>query len=105
MHLTEKQVEDRTSKMSLTFIEHNDKMQKEHHTKKELVNEIRTLEKQIVSKNNEIEALNLKCKKNEGFANHQIKKLEDQIIKLQDEHQRWIDQQDKENQDWNRERG
>lgn len=73
--LHEKQHENQTSKMSLTFIEHSDKMQKQSLNKKELVNEIRELERQISSKNKEIESLNLKYKKNEGYLTHQIKKL------------------------------
>ena len=68
------------------------------------MNEINTLTQQIRNKNQELEALNLKYKKMDGTHKHQIGKLEDDIVKLKDDHQRWIEKQDAENQDWNRER-
>lgn len=46
---------------------------------KELVNEKRNLEKQIENKNKEIEALNLKVQKMEGFNKREVSKLEAEI--------------------------
>ena len=69
------------------------------------MNEKRSLEKQIENKNKEIEALNLKIQKMEGFQKREVQKLEDEIVKLKNAHQDWVDKQTEESEDWNRERG
>lgn len=47
----EKQVENLTSRASATHISHNDLYQKQNLNRKELMNEKRNLEKQIINKN------------------------------------------------------
>ena len=101
----EKNYENQTSKGTAIHISHNDLVQKQTMTHKELMNEKRSLEKQLANKNKEIEALNLKIQKMEGFQKRETQKLEEEIVKLKNAHQDWIDKQTEENEDWNRERG
>ena len=101
----EKSYENQTSKGTAAHISHNDLVQKQGLTHKELMNEKRNLEKQIENKNREIEALNLKVQKLEGFHKREMEKWEEEIVKLKNTHQDWIDKQTEENEDWNRERG
>ena len=101
----EKNYENQTSKGTAIHISTNNLMQKQSMTHKELMNEKRSLEKQIENKNKEIEALNLKIQKMEGFQKREVQKLEDEIVKLKNTHQDWVDKQTEESEDWNRERG
>ena len=59
-----KEIQNQTSKFSATFIQNTERMEKEGQTKKELMIEINTLTQQIKNKNQELEALNLRTKKN-----------------------------------------
>lgn len=102
--LHEKNYESQTSKASLTHISHNQQIQQRNLTQKELINEKRNLEKQIENKNKEIEALNLKVQKMDGFHKREIDKLEKEIDELKKQHQNWLDTQIKENEDWTKER-
>lgn len=61
--LYEKNLENQTSKASLTHISHNNQIQKRNVSEKEAMLEKRYLEKQIENKNKEIETLNLKVLK------------------------------------------
>lgn len=65
--LHEKNYENQTSKASLTHISHNQQVQRQVISHKELMQEKRQLEKQIENKNKEIEALSLKLEKMRGF--------------------------------------
>mgnify|MGYP000981647227 FL=1 len=58
--LHEKQVENQTSKISMTQIEHVATLQTKAVDTKKMMAEKRTLETQIQNKNKEIEALNLR---------------------------------------------
>ena len=62
------------------------------------------MEGQIDNKNKEIEALNLKIQKMEGFQRREVSQLEQEINKLKEQHQEWVDRQTQENNDWNQER-
>ena len=73
--LHEKNYENQTSKASLTHISHNQQVQKQTLNFKEIINEKRNLEKQIENKNKEIDALNLKVQKMEGFHKREVSKL------------------------------
>lgn len=73
--LHEKNYENQTSKASLTHISHNNQIQQRNVNQKELIIEKRNLEKQIENKNREIEALNLKVQKLEGFNKREVSKL------------------------------
>lgn len=75
----EKNYEGQASKASLTHISHNQQVQKQVLSHKELMNEKRNLEKQIDNKNKEIDALNLRINKMEGFNKREVSKLEDEI--------------------------
>ena len=68
------------------------------------MNEKRSLESQIDNKNKEIESLNLKIQKMEGFQRREVNQLEQEISKLKEQHQEWIDRQTQENNDWSQER-
>lgn len=70
--LHEKNYENQTSKASLTHISHNQQIQQRNLNQKQLIEEKRMLEKQIENKNKEIEALNLKVQKMEGFHKREI---------------------------------
>lgn len=74
--LYEKHYENQTSKASMTHIAHNNQVQKQNLSAKELMNEKRILEKQIENKNKEIETLNLRIQKLEGFQKREVDKLE-----------------------------
>ena len=87
----EKNYENQTSKGTALNISQNDFAQKQTNTHKSLMNEKRTLEKQIQNKNKEIEALNLKVQKLEGYHKKEIQKLEEDIVKLKNSHLDWID--------------
>ena len=87
----EKNYENQTSKGTALNISQNDFAQKQTNTHKSLMNEKRTLEKQIQNKNKEIEALNLKVQKLEGYHKKEIQKLEEDIVKLKNHHLDWID--------------
>ena len=91
----EKQIENQTSKQSMTHIEHNSLMQDKANDTKKLMNEKRTLETQINNKNKEIEALNLRIEKMMGYHKREIKNLEEDILKLKNEHQEWLEKQDR----------
>lgn len=67
-----------------------------------MVNEKRNLEKQIENKNKEIEALNLKVQKMEGFNKREVSKLEAEIEELKKSHQDWLNRQTTESEEWNR---
>ena len=88
----EKNYENQTSKGTALNISQNDFAQKQTNTHKSLMNEKRTLEKQIQNKNKEIEALNLKVQKLEGYHKKEIQKLEEDIVKLKNSHLDWVDQ-------------
>lgn len=102
--LHEKNYENQTSKASLTHISHNQQLQQRNVNFKELINEKRNLEKQIENKNKEIEALNLKVQKMEGFHKREISKLEAEVDELKKIHQDWLNKQAAENEAWNQER-
>lgn len=103
--LHEKNYENQTSKASLTHISHNQQVQKQTLNHKELINEKRNLEKQIENKNKEIDALNLKVQKMEGFHKREVAKLEEEVDELKRQHQEWLGRQTRENEEWNKERG
>ena len=65
--LHEKQVENQTSKISMTQIEHIQTVQSKAVDAKKMMAEKRQLETQIANKNKEIEALNLRIEKMTGF--------------------------------------
>lgn len=91
----EKNYENQTSKASLTHISHNNIMQQKNVNTKELMAEKRNLEKQIENKNKEIETLNLRLQKVEGFHKNEVAKLEKEISDLKNNHQDWLDKQAK----------
>lgn len=93
--LHEKNYENQTSKASLTHISHNQQIQQRNFNQKQLIEEKRMLEKQIENKNKEIEALNLKVQKMEGFHKREIQKLQKEIDSLKIVHQSWLDTQAK----------
>lgn len=93
--LHEKNYENQTSKASLTHISHNQQIQQRNLNQKQLIEEKRMLEKQIENKNKEIEALNLKVQKMEGFHKREIQKLQKEIDSLKIVHQSWLDTQAK----------
>ncbi len=62
------------------------------------------MEKQIDNKNKEIEALNLKVQKMEGFHKREVGKLEDEIAELKNKHQTWLDTQTRESEEWAKEK-
>ncbi len=100
--LHEKNYENQTSKASLTHISHNNQIQQRNVNQKELMLEKRNLEKQIENKNKEIEALNLKVQKLEGFHKREISKLEAENDELKKIHQDWVNRQNTENEEWNK---
>lgn len=102
--LHEKNYENQTSKVSLSHISHNQQLQQRNLNQKELINEKRNLEKQIENKNKEIDSLNLKVQKMEGFHKREIGKLEAEVDELKKLHQDWVNKQTAENEEWNRER-
>jgi hypothetical protein len=55
-----------------------------------MIAEKRELEVQIANKNQEIEALNLRIEKMTGFHKREISKLEEDIINLKEDHQKWL---------------
>lgn len=102
--LYEKNLENQTSKASLTHISHNNQIQKRNVSEKEAMLEKRNLEKQIENKNKEIETLNLKVLKLERMQERELSKLNEEINDLKKIHQDWLTRQNKENEEWNRER-
>ena len=100
----EKHGENLTSKASLTHISHGKTIQQHTIDVKSIMAEKRSLEKQIENKNKEIESLNLKVQKMEGFHSREVKQLEAEVNKLKEQHQEWVDRQARENEDWNEER-
>ena len=46
----------------------------------------------------------MRLQKMDGFHKHETEKLEAEIASLKSAHQEWVDQQTKENEDWNHER-
>lgn len=68
------------------------------------MNEKRTLEGQIQSKNKEIETLNLKVQQMLGLHKRDIEKLEEELDKQKEEHSNWLARQEKETSDWHDER-
>lgn len=100
----EKEIEGHTSKASLTHISHNQLLQTRNLDMKQIMNEKRTLEGQIQSKNKEIEALNLKIQQMLGLHKHDIDKLEEENDRLKNEHNAWLARQEKETADWHQER-
>ena len=72
----EKHGENLTSKASLTHISHGKTIQQHTIDVKSIMAEKRSLEKQIENKNKEIEALNLKVQKMEGFHSREVHQLE-----------------------------
>lgn len=73
--LNEKQIENYTSNASLTHIEHQNLLQKGNLTMKQLINEKRTMEAQIKSKNEEIGKLNARIEKMFALHKRDIEKL------------------------------
>lgn len=69
-----------------------------------MIAEKRDLELQIANKNREIEALNLRIEKMTGFHKREVAKLEEEINAVKQDHQRWLEQQERETQSWNEER-
>lgn len=102
--LHEKNYENQTSKASLTHISHNQQVQKQTLNFKEIINEKRNLEKQIENKNKEIDALNLKVQKMEGFHKREVSKLQAEVDELKQQHQDWLNRQTKDNEEWNKQR-
>lgn len=100
----EKHYENQTSKASMTHIEHNTKFQNSNQTQKSLMLEKRNLQKQIENKNKEIETLNLRIQKLEGYQRREVEKLEAEVNQLKEQHQKWLNNQQKQNEEWARER-
>ena len=73
--MTEKHHENLTSKASLTHISHNKQVQQHTFDVKAIMNEKRSLEEQINNKNKEIETLNQRIQKMEGFQRREVNKL------------------------------
>lgn len=67
---------------------------------KQIMNEKRTLEGQISSKNKEIESLNLKVQQMLGLHKRDMDKLEDENVQLKEEHSNWLNRQQQETSDW-----
>lgn len=67
---------------------------------KQIMNEKRTLEGQISSKNKEIESLNLKVQQMLGLHKRDMDKLEDENAQLKEEHSNWLNRQQQETSDW-----
>ena len=100
----EKQSDNMGSKNTLTHISHNNQVQQHTLDVKKINEERRNLETQIANKNKEIESLNLTIQKIKGHHARDISKLEEEVSKLKDQHQAWVERQTKENEDWNEER-
>lgn len=66
--LHEKQIENQTSKVSLTHIEHNKQIKDQAFNKKQLINEKRQLETTIENKNKEIDSLNQRIQRMESIS-------------------------------------
>ena len=97
----EKNYENQTSKGTAAHISHIDLTQKQNLSQKQLMNEKRSLEKQLHDKNKEIEALNLRIEKQTAYHQREVKKLEEDLNSLKDLHQDWVERVQKENEDWN----
>lgn len=100
--LYEKNLENQTSKASLTHISHNNQIQQRNVSQKEVIMEKRNLEKTIENKNKEIEVLNLRLQKLERLQVREVDKLNEEINDLKKIHQDWLNRQNKENEEWNR---
>lgn len=74
--MAEKNFQNAHSATSLRDIDHSAKTKKQHTSFEEKIAEKRTLEAQIVNKNKEIEALNLRIQKMQGHHEKQIADLE-----------------------------
>lgn len=100
----EKEIEGHTSKASLTHIEHNQLLQTRNINMKQLMTEKRNLENTIANKNKEIETLNLKVTQMMGLHKRDIDKLEEDLAHANREHNKWLERQQKENEEWIAER-
>lgn len=77
----------------MTHISHNQLLQTRNLDYKQIMNEKRTLEGQIQSKNKEIETLNLKVQQMLGLHKRDIEKLEEELDKQKEEHSSWLARQ------------
>lgn len=68
------------------------------------MNEKRNLETTIVNKNKQIETLNLKVQQMMGFHKRDIEKLEEDLAQAKEDHNKWLERQQKETSDWHAER-
>lgn len=71
---------------------------------KQLMTEKRNLENTIANKNKEIETLNLKVTQMMGLHKRDIDKLEEDLAHANREHNKWLERQQKENEEWIAER-
>lgn len=66
--------------------------------------ERRNLENTIARKNKEIEALNMKVQQMQGFHKRAIDKLDSELDDIKNEHNKWLERQQKETEEWHTER-
>jgi septal ring factor EnvC (AmiA/AmiB activator) len=77
--LADKNYDNVRSQTSIRDIEHNSKLKRQNTNIQGIVNEKRSLENQIKSKNKEIEELNLRIQKMEGYHKRDLEQLQTRL--------------------------
>ena len=93
--LAEKNYDNVKSQTSVRDIEHNSKLKRQNTSIQSIVTEKRTLENQIKNKNKEIEELNLRIQKMEGYHKRDIEQLQARLAEEQSRYKKWLDDQAK----------
>lgn len=93
--LAGKNFENAKSQTSIRDIEHNSKLKRQNTSIQGIVTEKRSLENQIKNKNKEIEELNLRIQKMDGYHKRDLEQLQARLAEEQGRYKKWLDDQAK----------
>lgn len=91
--LAEKNYDNVRSQTSIRDIEHNSKLKRQNTSIQSIVGEKRSLENQIKNKNKEIEELNLRIQKMEGYHKRDLDQLQARLNEEQVRYKKWLEEQ------------